>query len=1157
LQLSFRAKLISIVVATTVAFAAVLAVGAFVGHRQVQDLGDVEGRMVPKLELGPRLKSQFEHLRQGMHDAVAAQDPAALDDSIRQRNELLRTVSAAGAALRAEDAAMLRHSITAYHQAAYEASRRLLRGESGESMVDALAAMQVQQRTMEGLIDSTAKLDKRELASGFDAVRKGVTNGTRYGLVIGVLAVLPVLLLSSWVGRGVFRTLGDMSSGMSRFATGNFDTAIPVTSEDELGQLAREANQMAASLRRADWIKAGRVALTEELRGELEPNEVAERALAFLCERVGAVGGVLYVAADGSLRPLAQRAGSADALDRGRAFRSGEGLPGQAALRDEITLITDPPDGYFTVRSGLGESSPRSLAFLPLARGERRMGVFELALFDPLSDDARELYASVSETIAIALDVADSRAKLRDLLEESQRMTEQLTAQEEELRANNRELSEQQEELKRANEELEQQRHALSNQNAEMIRAREGLLEKAHELAQVSSYKSQFLANMSHELRTPLNSMLLLSHLLAENEGRNLTAKQVEFAKTIHGAGTDLLDLINQVLDLAKIESGRQDIVLEDVPIRELFDRLARLFRPTAHSKGLRFELEIADGLPEVVTTDRQRLERILVNLIGNALKFTELGAVTLHAYRPRAEDASASSGVTSAGRIALSVSDTGIGIPRAAQERIFAPFEQADAGVQRRYSGTGLGLAIARESALLLGGDLVVESTVGVGSTFTCYVPLRPPAGAGEPTVHTAGASAPPSSKNAPVADDRDSVIPGEAYLLVVEDDSVFAEQLVELIRGRRLKAVVVSSGSEALRIARLKRPRGIILDVNLPDTDGWSVMEELKRDPATRSVPVHFISGADAPERAMSLGAVGYLRKPASKREVVEAIRTLMRPSAVDTSRVLVVEDDPTHGGSIVQLLATVGLAAEHVSSAGDALEALAKERFGCVVLDLGLPDMDGLGLLEKLRTHPVMVMPPVVVHTGRTLTREETRRIEAYAEAVVLKDGNAAERLVDEVRLFVQHVNAESDGSRPETASEPLPDVSLEGIRILLADDDMRTAYALSALLRGKGAEVIVAETGKEALERLRAGPDVSLILMDMMMPEMDGYEALRNLRADPRFAHVPAIALTAKVMKDERERCLAAGASDYLAKPVTPARLLTTVREWVQTKARNGS
>jgi CheY-like chemotaxis protein/signal transduction histidine kinase/HAMP domain-containing protein len=1146
-QVSFRTKLISIVVTTMIAFGAVLAMETSVGLRQMKDLADVEGRMVPKLELGPRLHAQFERLRLGMQDAVAAQDPAALDDTVRLRNELLKTLSTAGAALKPEDAATLRHAITAYHDAAYGASRRMIRGESGESMVDALAAMQVQQRATEALLESTSKLERGELAAGFAAVRTGVANGTRYGLVIGLFALLPVLVLSSWVGRSVFRTLGDMSRGMSRFGAGNFDTPIPITTNDELGHLAHEANQMAASLRRADWLKAGRVALTEELRGELEPKEVAARALAFLCDRLGTAGGVFYVLVDQELRAAAVHAGEAASV---RTFRRGEGLPGQALERGELTVVHDLPEGYFSVRSGLGESSPKSLAFLPLSRGHRRVGVFELALLEPLTADAKELYHSVSETIAIALDVAESRTTLRELLEESQRLTEQLGMQEEELRASNRELSEQQEELKRANEELEEQRHALSNQNAELMRVREGLVEKARELAQVSSYKSQFLANMSHELRTPLNSMLLLSHLLSENEGRNLTPKQVEFAKTIHGAGTDLLELINQVLDLAKIEAGRQDVVLEEVSIRELFDRLTRLFRPSVLSKELKLVVEIAEDLPECVTTDRQRLERILVNLLGNALKFTEHGTISLRAQR---DGSKLPAGARA--RLAFSVTDTGIGIPKAAQERIFAPFEQADASVGRRYSGTGLGLAIARESALLLGGDLILESSVGTGSTFTCLLPERALEGPKE-----LGAPRPEHHESAPVeplvTDDRGQVIPGEPYLLVVEDDRVFAEQLVELIHGRRLKAVVAGSGAEALAIARNSRPRGIVLDVKLPDTDGWTVMEELKRDPRTRSVPVHFISGADAPARAMSLGAVGYLRKPAGKREVLDAIRTLMRPPAVDSSRVLVVEDDASHGDSIVELLATAGLEARHVGSGADALAALESERFGCVILDLGLPDMDGLGLLEKLRTHPGVVMPPVVVHTGRSLTREETRRIEAYAEAVVLKDGNASDRLLEEVRLFVQHVHGDADQSRPDPSSDPLPAISLDGVRILLADDDMRTAYALSALLRGKGAEVIVAETGKEALERLRSVPGVQLVLMDMMMPEMDGYEALRQMRSDPRFEKLPAIAFTARAMKDERERCLSAGANDYLAKPVTSARLLNTVREWLEPKAPRG-
>jgi CheY-like chemotaxis protein/signal transduction histidine kinase len=721
-----------------------------------------------------------------------------------------------------------------------------------------------------------------------------------------------------------------------------------------------------------------------------------------------------------------------------------------------------------------------------------------------------------------------------------------LAAQEEELRASNRELTDQQEELRRANVELKDQREALSTQNVELEQARERLLDKAAELARVSTYKSQFLANMSHELRTPLNSMLLLSHLLSENESRNLSAKQVEYAKTIHGAGKDLLGLINQVLDLAKIEAGRQDVELGEVRLADIVEHARRLFAAAAQDKGVAFRTELAADLPEMIVTDRQRLERILVNLVGNALKFTERGEIVLRIARPSAGLELASGRLDPGASVAFAVSDTGIGIPRSAQERIFAPFEQAEARSDRRFGGTGLGLAIARESAVLLGGDLVVESREGRGSTFTCTLPER--AGAApshaEPRRHTA----------APVDDDRDHV-ERESYLLVVEDDPTFAERLVALIHGQRFQVVAASSGEEALRLAKAQKPRGVILDVKLPDMDGWTVMERLQGDPATRSVPVHFISGVNAPERAFSLGAIGYLTKPATPQELLGAIRLLVHAPEPGASKVLVVEDQIAEGGALVELLRSAGLPAEHVGSAGGALAALASQRFGCMILDLGLPDMDGLGLLETLRTRPEVPMPPVVVHTGRSLTREEIRRVEAYAEAVVVKGGNSGERLLEEVRLFVQHIRDEAP-RQPALGvhTEPLPDVSLEGRRILLADDDMRTVYALSALLRGKGADVLIAETGREALAVLGAHPDVSLVLMDVMMPEMDGYEALRRMRSDARFTHVPAIALTAKAMKGERERCLEAGASDYLSKPVDPGRLLTAVQGFLKAEGQ---
>jgi CheY-like chemotaxis protein/methyl-accepting chemotaxis protein len=1143
LQLSLRKKLIAIVALIVVSLCAMLLVSLGLGLRQAQEIQDVESRMVPKLELGPRLQSEFEHLRRSMQEAVAAQDPAALDDSIRERNAFIGTVSSAGPALTAADAAELRHAITAYHEAAYGVSRRMLRGEAGESLVDAIAAMQAQQHATEELIQRSAGLDRRELAQGFGAVRASAKAGTRYALVIGLVTLVVVIVVLSRMGSSAVAQLAGISRGVARFATGDFEEPIPVTREDELGKLAVETNLMARALHRSDWLKQSLADLSNELRSELTFDEVAARALEFVCKRVSAVAGVLWVDdGHGNVKPAARVAAEAVSGAVAPSFRAGEGLVGRALTTGEFTVV-EPPPGYFKLRSGLGAGEPRTLLLSPLARADRRVGVLELALFEPCKDEAREFLLAAREMIAISLEVARSAAGLRTLLEQTQKQADLLAAQEEELRASNRELSNQQDELQRANDELEAQRQELSAQNLELEQAREDLVQKATELARVSSYKSQFLANMSHELRTPLNSMLLLSHLLAENEGGNLLAKQVEHARTIHAAGQDLLGLINQVLDLAKIEAGRQDVILSEVRLSDLVHYAERLFRTTAEQSGVEFHTELDPRLPPTIVTDRQRVERILVNLLGNALKFTDQGEVRLSIRRPEQTLELASGRLEPKSSVAFVVADTGIGIPAAAQQRIFAPFEQAETRSDRRFGGTGLGLAIARESALLLGGELLLESREGHGSTFTCYLPEHAPETAKlTGTGRMPEIAAPP---RAPVEDDRRQLTNGSSYLLVIEDDATFAEQLVTLIHRQHFKAVVATSGEEGLRLAKEKKPYGVILDVKLPDLDGWTVMERLKREPATRSVPVHFISGVDAPERAFSLGAVGFLTKPATPTELLGAIRLLTQGVDGTPSTVLIVEDDASEGDSVVELLRTAGYAARRVGSAQAALDALANERFGCVILDLGLPDMDGLGLLESLRDEPATPMPPVIVHTGRSLTRDEIRRLQAYAEAVVIKGGTSGERLLEEVRLFVQHLRGDTAKQPLAPERSALPDVSLAGVEVLLADDDMRTVYALAALLRGKGADVHVAETGREALDVLSTHPNVQAVLMDVMMPELDGYEALRRLRADARFKSIPAIALTAKAMNDERERCLAAGANEYLAKPVDPGRLLTTL------------
>jgi CheY-like chemotaxis protein/methyl-accepting chemotaxis protein len=1155
-SLSFRSKLFSIVGTSAAALLVMIVVSLVLRVRQVTSLDDLERRMVPKLELGPKLESQFSHLSRGIQDAVAAQDHEALARTLADKEALITEIGKASAIIEPGDAASLRHAITSYHLLAHDVAHRMIRSEAGETLTEDIAEMQRRQQSTAALIHKVARLDRYELGNGFASIREMGERAHRYRIAIALTSLAVVILLSTWVLRGALRSLAEVSRGLSRFATGDFRDPIVVADGFEFGRLAREANQMAEGLQklaelrdRDDWQKAGLVALSVELRGELDPTEVAARVMRYLSRRLEAPAAAIYISPDGrTLQRVASQGMGADSEGKAReSFRLGEGLVGEAARAGEVSVVNELPPGYLRVESALGSAEPRSLFLVPYLRLDRVVAVLELASFKPVGGRERELVESTREMIAIAFEVARSRASLKTLLDETQELAERLAAQEEELRANNDALSQKQRELVQANDELEAQRKALSDQNVELEEARARLEDKAQELARVSTYKSQFLANMSHELRTPLNSMLLLSHLLADNEAKNLTPKQVEHCRTIHSSGKDLLGLINQVLDLAKIESGKQELAIEPVSLAELAGHVERVFRPLAADKGIELTIELAADTPEFIVTDKPRLERILVNLLGNAVKFTNHGKVSLAIGRPRAEAKLGRRDLDAARSLAFVVADTGIGIEPAARTRIFAPFEQLDARADRRYGGTGLGLSIARESAELLGGELTLDSEEGVGSTFTCTLPLEfRQAAARLGRVHALAA-------RTAVSDDRDELSPNEPHLLIVEDDAVFAEQLLDIIHARRFKAVVARTGDEAIAFARETKPRGIILDVKLPDVEGWMVMERLRHDSSTRSIPVHFVSAVDAPERGLALGAVGYLTKPASRSELIAVVQSLMRAVSDAPRPVLVVEDDALEGESLVAMLRAESISSVHVTSAAGALEALKSERFGCMVLDLGLPDMDGLGLLEAMGSAGRADMPPVLVHTGRSLTREETRRIEVYAEAIVLKDGHSSQRLLDEIRLFVQRVRDELPRNSEPQKLPLAADVNLNGAKILLADDDMRTVYALSALLRGKGANVLVAETGREALETLARNPDIDGVLMDVMMPEMDGYEAMRRLRSEARFAKLPVLALTAKAMKGERERCLEAGASDYLSKPVEPELLLAAVRAWLDAGA----
>jgi signal transduction histidine kinase/DNA-binding response OmpR family regulator len=1175
-RFSFRDKLIAIVATAASALLILIAASMAISSRAEQELETIQERQLPRLQLGPRLEASFEQLKRGLQDAVAARDPEAVVATRAIEARLLEQIDRAGAAMTPGQAAVLRSAMEDYYGAAADVSRRLIAGETGERVVDAMSAMQARQARAGDLLQNVTAFNPAELASAFAAARRAEVTGGRIRLLVSLLCLLSVVLLSWWIGRGLIRSLANVSVGLRRFGDGDFSRPIPVISQDEMADLARQANQMAESLERLgrerdrnDWVREALAGLGQELRGELDPGELATRAVSFLARYLEAAAGALYyLEGDQTLALCGQYGGSAPNGPQGGAtprFRIGEGLVGQAALVEEITVVNDPPSDYLRIRSGLGEGAPRAIVLLPLRHLGRVRGVLELALFGRWSERAGEALRLVRESLVIAMEVARARIATRDLLTETQRQAERLTQQEEELRSTNEELQAQQEELRQTNqeltdqaEELESQRRALQQNNAELEEARQGLEQQATELTTVSSYKSQFLANMSHELRTPLNSMLLLSNLLAENDGRNLTPKQVEFASTIHKSGKDLLVLINQVLDLSKIEAGKHDLQLASVPLADLGDHARRVFGPLAADKGLRFAVEMEMGLPDLLTTDRRRVEQILNNLLGNAIKFTGTGQITLRIGRARLRDERA---------VAFAVSDTGVGVAPEHQERIFAPFEQVDGAIDRRYGGTGLGLSISRELAGLLGGELKLTSKLGEGSTFAFVLPVEGPkiSPPGSAPADAAGRSivdkAPDASSDksphrsrdgatgdvarTPLARPRVARAPrtNESLLLVIEDDPIVAQALSEIIRGQGLECLIAPDGTSGLRLASERRPVGIILDVKLPDVDGWAVMAALRAHPVTARIPIHVVSAANAAERALALGAVGYLTKPASPSDLRRVVDSLSARLIADGHcRVLVVEDDPLTSDNLVKALTTERIDVRRVPNGTEALAAISAERFSCLILDLSLPDMDGLDLLQKLRERYGAGMPAVLIYTARALSPTETERLEADTEAVVLKEGASTERLMDEVRLFARRLKEGLGPRRPALSRLHPADLDLAAKAILIADQDMRSAYALSATLRAKGVEVLVAGTGPETIEILGQRPAVDALLIDIATPGLDGLETTRRIRRDPRFRNLRIVALSGRAGPAQKERCLEAGANQLLDKPVDAEQLL---------------
>ncbi len=1095
----------------------------------------------------------------------------------------------------------LRNGIVLRDTSGLEAAQAFISGDDGRQLMkdlrDQIDKMRLQEESM-----------LQERATKAQLAAQQTTRTITYGIPA---AFVLISLLGWWLSRNISRPLGRLSDTAEQLAGGNLDVALPhSTAGDETGILTRTFGQMVTSLQKTirvneeqRWLKSNLADLSQQLQGQRSLESLANLVLTYLAPLVEAQQGMLYLLDDSGARPRLRLLSSYAYQERkhlSNEFELGEGLVGQCALEKQRILLTQVPGDYIRIRSGLGDAPPANIVVLPLLFEAEVMGVLELASFQPFDPLQLTFLEEASRVAGVMINAIAAYRQTQQLLEQSQVLTEELRQQQEELLQSNQLLEErtkslqeseltlqqQQEELQQSNEELQQlneeleekaelletQKQQVERKNQEVEQARQALEDQAHQLAQSSRYKSEFLANMSHELRTPLNSLLILAKMLSDNGEGNLSDKQVEYSRTIHSAGADLLSLINDILDLAKIESGTMQVTVEALAFTAIQFELERTFQPATTSKGLRLEILLDQALPTTLTTDPRRLQQILKNLLSNAVKFTERGGVMVQIFPVEGD------------RVAFAVSDTGIGIAPDKQQSIFGAFQQADGTTSRKYGGTGLGLSISLQLAELLGGSIELESQLDEGSTFTLYLPQHyeapdsdpretPQAAPGQrfnaPRRFTAAAA--PAAALAPaipdhtgqalpplphhLEDDRTRLSPAgqgatDQVLLVIEDDPKFARILLDMARGQGFKVLVALQGQTGLALAQRFVPNAITLDLHLPDVEGLAVLEQLKQDPITRHIPVHVMTVNDQQQREFHMGAIAHIQKPVAPEVLTQALIDIKQFVERRVRYLLVVEDDPVQAQSIIELIGGGDVTSTAVHTGAAALGVLRSQPCDCVVLDLGLPDMNGFDLIEQIKREPTLARLPIIVYTGKDLTEAEATRLRGLAETIIIKDVRSPERLLDETALFLHRVQTHLPPSQQPSLGHLQPgDDSLAGKKVLIVDDDVRNIFALTSLLEQYDMTVVFAENGREGIATLQANADVGIVLMDVMMPDLDGYETTRLIRQIEGFKSLPIIALTAKAMQGDREKCIEAGASDYITKPVDTDQLLTLLRLWL--------
>jgi CheY-like chemotaxis protein/signal transduction histidine kinase/HAMP domain-containing protein len=956
------------------------------------------------------------------------------------------------------------------------------------------------------------------------------------------------------------RAIAEVATAVTK---GDLTRSIQVEARGEVAELKDNINTMIGNLRlttdlntEQDWLKTNLAKFTNMLQGQRDLTTVGRLLLTELTPLVNAQLGVIYQLANEETPALRLLSAYADdgVTSHSQTIKLGEGLIGQCAADKRQRLITDMPAHAVPIGSALFKVVPQNIVVLPVLFENQVKAVIELASITSFTTSQMTFLEQLTDSIGIVLNSIEATMQTEGFLKQSQQLAVELQTQQKELQQTNEQLEQKAQQLAERNVEVERK-------NQEIEQARRALEEKATELSLTSKYKSEFLANMSHELRTPLNSILILGQQLTENPDGNLSPKQVEFARTIHGAGTDLLNLISDILDLSKIESGTVTVDAEEIFLSNLLDTVGRPFRHEAENRALSFDVQIDPHLGRSMVTDSKRLQQVLKNLLSNAFKFTEHGGVRM--------TVSAAVGGWSSDHpvlnqspavVAFEVSDTGIGIPLEKQKIIFEAFQQADASTSRKYGGTGLGLAISRELSSLLGGEIHLRSTPGSGSTFILYLPLKYVGPAGMSALNTASRASQTvptfpvtASQDTPaeaLPDDRHDIMPGDTILLIVEDDPHYARILADLARDKGFKVLLSARGADALDLAKQFQPTAVSLDVFLPDMLGWTVLSQLKQNALTRHIPVQIITLDEDRQHALASGAFSFVTKPTTTEGVEAALSRIKEYTKPRRKRLLVVEDNPAEQMSIAELLGHDDIEIVTSSTGAGALNTLRENPCDCVVLDLRLPDMSGFEVLEKIREDGTLSDVPVVVFTGRELSAEEDAQLHTMARSIVVKGVESPERLLDETALFLHRVTTELPIEKQRMLERlNSSDEDLIGQTVLLVDDDARNIFALSSVLERRGMHVLTATTGSEAIALVESRPDLAIVLMDIMMPQMDGYQTMGVIREDPKFRRLPIIALTAKAMKGDREKCLEAGASDYLAKPVNTEQLLSALRMWL--------